>query len=33
MMETLVAGEYVKLVVDYARFRTPDRSKLVFFVL
>ena len=27
--ETLVAGEYAKLV-DYARIRVPDRSKLVF---
>ena len=32
VMETLVAGEHAKLV-DYARFRTPDGSKLVFFVL
>ena len=31
-METLVAGEHAKLV-DYARFRVPDKSKLVFFVL
>ena len=28
----LVAGEHEKLV-DYARFRVPDRSKLVVFVL
>ena len=32
VMETLVTVEHAKLV-DYARFRTPDRSKLVIFVL
>ena len=32
VMETLVAGKHAK-TVNYARFRTPDRSRVVFFVI